>query len=1149
MASMWFLLLALAASAQQLNWVGSTQLNLTNTGLLPTLGGFVEPSQTVSVTTQTYPISQGQSVYLVYSTDHWATQQTVQLAFDHNVGNNSQWYTVLGPLPANSDVLFYLRAQSTGGAVLYDNNGGQNFGYITRFQPNIRGGAILQWFATPYSTILQRLPEVAQAGYGGIYLPPPQKSGGGGFSVGYNPFDRFDLGDRLQLGTVPTRYGTTEQLQQVITLAHRLGLEVYADMVTNHSDDRAGTPIDRYPGMLPEDFHIFSTANPTNNQIDFNNAPPMSFALLNGDLSGLADIAHEDGNLSETGPFNLGPFATFNANGKPTYVRDPLTPQYYPANAPVTEDVREYLKRWGWFLTTMVGFDGFRIDAVRETDPSFFNTVNTQGGYQVSRGNLLPYLYSLNPNLLIFGEDDNTDNYEQREFAKTGMNLLDFPFFNNVGSVYNSNGFGNLGGTFGNGYGVDSATGLTFQGGGLAGDVGVTFVQSHDYGPPTSNNLAYANALTRIGNSIVYFDGNNLQPGNYSQFPKPGRADALGFGDGILLPIVDARARFGRGSMVTRYSTGNCLVYERQVGGSGILLVGLNLRGDLTSISATVNTAFAPGTLLTDLSGQEPPVTVDSNGNAAITIPPNSTPTNTNNAQGYVLYAPASPVATTGAVLADGTTGLALSPVTVSTPGGQYGGPGSYQAFTLTTSKLRFQVGTSSDGATCVAKLDNGIATPGLTLLTNTPEGLADGFFVVPGRSGSFNSATLDMSGLPDGLHVLRIRVFEPGSGPGVFTDFVRFVMLNRGVLANVDGNLSEYGAPVTTQTRTPSSQSNRLDEMFVSNDDAYLYIGLAGTVAPTEGYTNGIVTFVDTTPGTGTGFSNFNAIRDDTGPAGRLMSNAQVSAPSGFTAKVGVACFRQSTISSSPGLAVSGSAWMTPTIGAQAGAWLLNPATPAVNTPIPTKMAWIPRSNPFGPQTGLEIAIPLSSLYSVPLASGQTVSLLSYLCTTGEAGTTLSAYDALRGTLGGRPAPVSYVTNQFLPPQPSVSSDPGTSPVAASQAATYTLQFAKPATGLTVNFGPVFVSMANGFYVNAVVANPTSQTISGTFYAVLRLSRTQIAINASKSLTKANTYYMKVPATSIAPGQQVSVVFNVASTGLSITAPALTLEQGPGIP
>lgn len=357
----------------QLEFLGNTRVFATgqaNNGAIPTRGAYIQPDGTLSVTTETFPIAAGQSVTAVVSTDGFATTREIPLNFDGNNGNNSRWAAVLGPYPQGSNVSFFLRANGSGGATRFDSNGGANYEFTWRFAPKIRRGAILQWFTTDYRTIMRRLPQVVEAGYGAIYLPPPQKSGAGGFSVGYNPFDRFDLGDRLQLGTVGTRYGTTQELQELIRLAHRFGLEVYCDLVVNHNDNRAGTSISRYPDLLPEDFHIRSSTDTGNNEIDFNNAGPLSYEMLNYDLVGLTDISHEDGNAVQTGPFTLPPYASFNGRGKPSYVRNPLVPQYYPGESIVAEDVNAALRRWGWFLTQQIGFDGFRIDAAKHTAPA-----------------------------------------------------------------------------------------------------------------------------------------------------------------------------------------------------------------------------------------------------------------------------------------------------------------------------------------------------------------------------------------------------------------------------------------------------------------------------------------------------------------------------------------------------------------------------------------------------------------------------------------------------------------------------------------------------------------------------------------------------------------------------------------------------------
>ena len=83
---------------------------------------------------------------------------------------------------------------------------------------------ILQYFNTDWSEIERRIPEVAEAGYTSLWLPPPFKGASGTYSVGFDTFDRFDLGDKDQMGTVPTRYGTKADLLSLIRVAHRFGI-------------------------------------------------------------------------------------------------------------------------------------------------------------------------------------------------------------------------------------------------------------------------------------------------------------------------------------------------------------------------------------------------------------------------------------------------------------------------------------------------------------------------------------------------------------------------------------------------------------------------------------------------------------------------------------------------------------------------------------------------------------------------------------------------------------------------------------------------------------------------------------------------------------------------------------------------------------
>ena len=119
---------------------------------------------------------------------------------------------------------------------------------------------ILQYFNTDYQELMLKMPELVEVGYEALWLPPPTKASGG-LSTGYDCWDPFDLGSKNQSGSVRTKYGTDGELRELIRTAHRFGLRVYVDNIMNHRafsvpGYNAGTPIDIYPGMVPEDFHL-----------------------------------------------------------------------------------------------------------------------------------------------------------------------------------------------------------------------------------------------------------------------------------------------------------------------------------------------------------------------------------------------------------------------------------------------------------------------------------------------------------------------------------------------------------------------------------------------------------------------------------------------------------------------------------------------------------------------------------------------------------------------------------------------------------------------------------------------------------------------------------------------------------------------------
>ena len=107
---------------------------------------------------------------------------------------------------------------------------------------------------------------LAKAGFTAIWLPPPLKGASGPFSSGYDLFDDYDLGSKNQKGTIPTRYGSREQLQRCAAMFRANGIDVYVDLVENQRDGDDGQFNFKYSDALgvaaggrfskgPGDFH------------------------------------------------------------------------------------------------------------------------------------------------------------------------------------------------------------------------------------------------------------------------------------------------------------------------------------------------------------------------------------------------------------------------------------------------------------------------------------------------------------------------------------------------------------------------------------------------------------------------------------------------------------------------------------------------------------------------------------------------------------------------------------------------------------------------------------------------------------------------------------------------------------------------------
>jgi len=83
--------------------------------------------------------------------------------------------------------------------------------------------------------IADKAPQLSQAGFTHIWVPPLSRGSGGSGSMGYDIQDLYDLGQYNGM----VRAGTRAQIDNMIDKFHQNGMDVVADMVYNHRDNGA----------------------------------------------------------------------------------------------------------------------------------------------------------------------------------------------------------------------------------------------------------------------------------------------------------------------------------------------------------------------------------------------------------------------------------------------------------------------------------------------------------------------------------------------------------------------------------------------------------------------------------------------------------------------------------------------------------------------------------------------------------------------------------------------------------------------------------------------------------------------------------------------------------------------------------------------
>ncbi len=439
---------------------------------------------------------------------------------------------------------------------------------------DVSAPVILQDFESSYTSIANKMPDIFESGYGGVYLPPPGITLNGS-SVGYDVYDRFNLGSPGQT----TLYGTQAGFESVVKGIHTFGGSAYADLLwtwTNGINHSNNSSFSEFPGLTT----VLQTTNPNGagyNTLGYNSTTGDFYPTSdsNQDEEALAGLQHND------------PASNFNLIRQPTTPGNPQNipegtgiwlgntvaniptasnAQYYPdqsqsriendptlnmtnfpvysfntsnpmAGTPVAENALGYLMRYTQWMVQAMGVDGFRYDGGNNTYPWVMNYLDLA-------------TYDMSNRLLLNGQQQNVFSFSevftsnvatiQQYISKSALtnpagtvggdrDALDFPLYFSLTSNLSGNG------TFGSGqnswYNVVKSSLDYGDDGLLNGSSGVKFVSDQDVPAPVLSNVAYAYTLMLPGNATVNFNGQNFsnESSNNSggEFPQGGSTDSF----------------------------------------------------------------------------------------------------------------------------------------------------------------------------------------------------------------------------------------------------------------------------------------------------------------------------------------------------------------------------------------------------------------------------------------------------------------------------------------------------------------------------------------------------------------------------------------------------------------------------------------------
>ncbi|MBC7447044.1 MAG: hypothetical protein H7330_03200 [Hymenobacteraceae bacterium] len=496
-------------------------------------------------------------------------------------------------------------------------------------------------------------PRLRALGIDAVWIPPTTK--GANTGTGYNPFDHYDLGDKFQKNTLRTRMGNKDEILRLSAVLHANGIGVVQDVVLNHvigagTDTGAG-------GQDPSAWDDGSTSKYKNFRYVCYATPGLS--QLGADYwqrrgrwsKNWQNFNPNPGNNSTSGDWNqvmFGPDVSYFEDSYGLSSNATYNPPQYQ------NYMRQNAREWLIWYKKQVGFDGVRLDAVKNfpdwAAEDFLYNIQHNAAF-ASGGDAM---FAVGEYVGGGSELDNWCNAVQNRAG-----TFDFALRGAIKGLVSGNGNFDMSSIPGS---QQNNRVQNYNGNYVHRTV--PFVNNHDTFRPifaangnydtwdTGNELggghidprdgrlsaAYAVALAVDGSPQIFFEDlfdvgtTSLrfghQPDNLAQLPI--RDDLAN------LIWCHQNLRFKEGAYRVRYQAADHLVIER----SGRALIGINDSWD-TWQNNTVSCDFAPGTVLKDYSGANGTATVTVSNDRTVSI--NTPPCNGSalgGRRGYSVWAP-----------------------------------------------------------------------------------------------------------------------------------------------------------------------------------------------------------------------------------------------------------------------------------------------------------------------------------------------------------------------------------------------------------------------------------------------------------------------------------------------------------------------------